>query len=97
VTAPDLTPKQDAVLRWIADRTRERQYAPSIREIMAAFGLRSPNGVTCHVRALCKKGYLAHDPDTARSFRVLRLPGQDAPICPACGRALTTEEDTPDA
>lgn len=71
---PDLTERQAAILRYIIDTTARNDYQPSVREIGKAFGIGSPNGVWCHLKALSAKGYLVLGEDRARALRVLRGP-----------------------
>lgn len=63
------TVRQQRILSFIRDRT-ERGLCPSFREIMAEFGIKSPNGVVCHLTALEKKGLLERS-RYGRSFKVL--------------------------
>lgn len=65
-----LTPRQRAVLAWIAHHIAHHGYAPTIREGQAAFFLRSPNGFACHVRALAARGLVTWDERTPRSLRI---------------------------
>jgi repressor LexA len=51
-----LTAKQREVYDFIV---ANRQYfSATVREIALQFGFKSPNGVTCHLKALEKKGYI---------------------------------------
>lgn len=68
-TRPPLTDQQARVLAWI--EANAAMYSPTVREIAAAFGFRSPNGVECHLVALERKGYLKRH-GTARGIEVLR-------------------------
>ena len=67
----DLTVRQSRVLEFIQGRQQAGESAPSLREIAAHFGFRSPRAASCHLEALKHKGYLANDPAKARSWRVL--------------------------
>jgi repressor LexA len=69
---PTLTGRQAAILRFIADRQRCGSPPPSIREIGREFGIRSSNGVACHLRVLQAKGFLIREPGS-RALRVRRL------------------------
>ncbi|NBW15736.1 MAG: hypothetical protein EBR82_47890 [Caulobacteraceae bacterium] len=51
-----LTPKQREVLQWM--RANMGYFSPTVREIATQFGFKSPNGVTCHLKALERKGYI---------------------------------------
>ena len=65
------TSRQLAVLRFIAEYLGRRGYAPSLREVMAAFGMRSTNGANDHLRALRRKGLLLAGPRaTSRTITV---------------------------
>jgi repressor LexA len=66
---PPLTDQQAKVLAFIQDNAA--LYSPTVREIARAFGFKSPNGVTCHLVALERKGYLKRR-HTARGIEVLK-------------------------
>ena len=68
-TRPPLTDKQLALLHWIRRYISERGYAPSFADIAKEFCFASRNAAHGHVLALKRKGYLAHDPNVARSIR----------------------------
>ena len=63
------TAKQAEVLQWIKDNSR--LYSPTVREIAAAFSIRSPNGVVCHLKALERKGLIKRTPRSSRGIEVL--------------------------
>jgi repressor LexA len=42
-----------------------------VREIAAEFGIRSPNGVVAHLRALEKKGFIKRRPGITRGIEVV--------------------------
>lgn len=65
-----LTDRQQRMLDFIRESTRAHGYPPTIREIGAALGMSSPNGVMCHVRALSAKGHLRRDHNKSRGFRL---------------------------
>jgi SOS-response transcriptional repressor LexA len=54
-----LTARQAEVLAFIEKNAKV--VGPTFREIMDAFGIASPNGVACHVKALEKKGAVKSD------------------------------------
>ena len=58
-----LTAKQHAFLEYIKQYVREHSIWPTYREIIDAFGYRSPNSVTQNLQALHKKNYLRRDQD----------------------------------
>lgn len=49
-------------------------FQPSIREIGKKFGINSPNGVECHLRALEKKGFIKRGKNSSRSIQILKHP-----------------------
>lgn len=73
-TLRPLTPRQRAVLEFIVRYQDEHGMAPSIREIMARFGLGSTNAADVHLRALVRKGYLRRRDRAARSLVVVQQP-----------------------
>ncbi|MDR0324743.1 MAG: transcriptional repressor LexA [Oscillospiraceae bacterium] len=66
--------KQQRILEFIERFTKEHKYPPSVREIGAAVGLRSPSTVHAHIKALKEKGFLQKDD---RKTRALSLPGRN--------------------
>jgi repressor LexA len=54
----DLTDRQKLILDFISASIRERGYPPTLREIGKHMGIKSTNGVSDHLRALKRKGYL---------------------------------------
>jgi repressor LexA len=68
-----LTARQRKILEFITAAIEEKGYAPSFREIGKAMGIKSTNGVSDHLKALEKKGYLKRDGSKSRSIRVTSL------------------------
>ncbi len=68
----DLTPRQREVLNFMLAWNDQNGIPPSFREIGESLGIRSTNGVSDHVKALEKKGYLERvgGVGAARSLRV---------------------------
>lgn len=64
-----LTPRQRQILRLIAEGAR-RGKTPTVRELVRLTGVASPNGVSCHLKALQKKGFIERDAMTARNIRL---------------------------
>ena len=65
-----LTPRQQKVYDFIHDRISNRGYGPTVREIAAFLGIRSPNGVVCHLRALERKGMISRTANKSRSIEL---------------------------
>jgi repressor LexA len=49
----------------------ENQCLPTYRELGVRFGIKSPNGVACHLKALAAKGYVAPAMGKNRAYRLL--------------------------
>jgi repressor LexA len=64
-----LTAKQREVLEFI--KANMHLYSPTVREIAAAFSIKSPNGVMGHLEALQRKGYLRLANRRARGIEVV--------------------------
>ena len=55
---PTLTDRQKAIYDFLLKSIREKGFAPSIHEIGRQFKIASTNGVSDHLKALEKKGYI---------------------------------------
>jgi len=67
--AKGLTARQEAILKYVADYLQDTGYPPSIREIGNHFNIGSLRGVTVHLDALHKKGYIERA-NTPRSIKI---------------------------
>lgn len=65
------TDRQRDIYRFIRNHIRTKRLSPSMREVMGAFGIRSTNGIACHLRALERKGLIERDNNVARSIRLV--------------------------
>lgn len=73
-----ITAKQNKILMFIREKITDRGYPPSIREIGEAFGIVSPNGVMCHLKALEKKGFIERNKgmnSQKSAARAITVPG----------------------
>jgi repressor LexA len=68
--AKGLTDKQEQILRYMQDYVNDNGYPPSIREIGQQFGIGSLRGVTVHLDALKRKGYIERS-NTPRSIKIV--------------------------
>jgi repressor LexA len=68
--AKGLTSRQESIFEFILEYIQEEGYPPSIREIGQRFGIGSLRGVTVHLDALTKKGYIERN-NTPRSIKVI--------------------------
>src|SRR5438270_10108252 len=73
-----LTDKQEKILRFVVAYVNDKGYPPSIREIGNSFGISSLRGVTVHLDALERKGYIKRA-STSRSITVIGQTGATAP------------------
>jgi repressor LexA len=68
---PTLTPRQQEVYDLIKSHIEEKGWPPTIREIGGSVGIRSPNGVICHLKALVKKGMIETEDNMSRCIRLV--------------------------
>lgn len=67
--AKGLTKRQEMILQFIHDYIQQEGFPPSIREIGKKFEIGSLRGVTVHLDALEKKGYI-NRANTPRSIKI---------------------------
>jgi repressor LexA len=79
-----LTERQRQVYQFIRAKIRTRGYGPTVREIGEHFGIRSPNGVMCHLKALEAKGLIIREPNMSRAIQLVE-PDQERGL-PLAGR-----------
>ncbi len=65
-----LTDRQQNVYNMIRELIVKRGYGPTVREIGEHFGIKSPNGVMCHLRALERKGLITRSPNKSRAIEL---------------------------
>lgn len=65
-----LTPKQQAIYDFLKEKITTRGYGPTVREIGTQFGIKSPNGVMCHLKALEKKGLISRESHMSRAIQL---------------------------
>src|ERR1700741_3718460 len=91
---PQLTTRQEEVLKFIRKQQQRTGFPPSSREIQSFFGFQSQTAAMNHLRALEKKGAIRRTPGKARSavdpslrfprgFRPVRLLGKIVAGMPA--------------
>lgn len=66
-----LTDRQREVYEFIRHKIESRGYGPTVREIGLGFGIKSPNGVMCHLKALEKKGLINREEHSARAIQLV--------------------------
>jgi repressor LexA len=79
---PALTKKQQAIYNFIRKHIEQEGFPPAIRDICSEFGISSPNGVMCHLKALETKGYInrvqKHKNKQRAQARGITIPGVSA-------------------
>lgn len=73
-TKPVLTLRQREIYDFLRDKIINRGYGPTVREIGLQFGIRSPNGVMCHLKALEKKGLISRESHMSRAIQLSNPP-----------------------
>jgi repressor LexA len=66
-----LTARQRDVFDFIRSKIFQRGYGPTVRETADAFGIKSPNGVMCHLRALEKKNIIRRERGMSRAIQLV--------------------------
>lgn len=88
-----MTNRQQNVYEMIRALIVKRGYGPTVREIGEHFGIKSPNGVMCHLRALERKGLIRRSPNKSRAIELVegfdRL-GQSLPLAGIVAAGPTT-------
>lgn len=61
---------QDRILIYIYDRSKEKTYPPSVREVCEGVGLKSPATVHAHIHVLHERNLVDFEPKIARSLHL---------------------------
>jgi hypothetical protein len=56
-----LTKRQGDILDYCIRRVESGANFPTLREICAEFGIKSPNGALCHIKPLAAKGFIKQE------------------------------------
>ncbi len=80
-----LTERQKEVYDMIRSLIMDRGYGPTVREIGEQFGIRSPNGVMCHLRALERKGLIRRSPNKSRAIELTQAVDRAPHALPMAG------------
>ncbi len=65
-----LTHRQWQVFEFLRRSVEERGFPPTVAEIAAHFGMRSPNAAAQHLRLMAKKGAIEITPGLSRGIRI---------------------------
>jgi repressor LexA len=82
----DLTPRQTQVLDVISEWILAGRGAPTVREIAAHIGVKSPNAVYDFLTSLERKGYIRRTPGKSRNIELAAMPRAHAVRVPLIGR-----------
>lgn len=85
-TRPELTQRQSDIYDFLKDKILNRGYGPTVREIGAHFGIRSPNGVMCHLKALERKGLITRESHMSRAIQLCDQPQLKRTSLPLAGQ-----------
>ena len=66
-----LTGRQRQIYDFICDEVYKKGYPPSVREIAAAVGLKSPSTVHTHLQVLEDKGFIKRDLSKPRALEII--------------------------
>lgn len=91
---PALTERQAEILSFIRGHITEEHVPPSVAEIASAFGFRSPNAVTSHLKALARKNHIRLRPGRARNIELVQGLGLPVIGRVAAGSAIEAIENT---
>jgi repressor LexA len=98
-----LTDRQRSILDFLEEFIEDKGYPPTLREIGAHFGIRSPRGVQDHLEALVRKGKIRRQRETSRGIELLdrRQSSDNIVRLPlvgsvAAGQPLLSEENIDD-
>lgn len=67
---PPITARQRQIMHAVAEHVNRHGYGPTLRELAAAVGLRSPDTVAHHLRGLVDRGLVTKAPGKARALGV---------------------------
>ena len=86
----DLTRRQRAIFEFVVGRIQGEGIPPTLMEIADAFGLSSPAGISDHLKAIERKGYIRRRPGASRGIELAvrsgRRPTRRSVRAPILGR-----------
>ena len=85
MASSQLTERQQDVYDLIRSLIVNRGYGPTVREIGEHFGIKSPNGVMCHLRALERKGLIRRSPNKSRAIELTQAADRNGNSLPMAG------------
>ena len=94
----ELTPAQMELYEWLESYIANHRHSPSIRQMMAAMGLKSPAPIQSRLRHLQQKGWITWQEGQARTLQLLGNQPQGVPVlgAVAAGGLVETFDDVQD-
>jgi len=80
----ELSTKQKRIVDFIASFIEERDYPPSVRDVVKGCGISSSSVAQYHLNVLERKGYIRRDPEISRSIGLVKK-APDFTIVPLLG------------
>lgn len=90
-----LTKKQKEILDYINQYIKKNDYAPTLREIMGHFGLKSVSNIHQHIEALKEKGYLKKEEKQPRAIELQKINKSNLLNIPLAGTITAGEPIEP--
>lgn len=69
----ELTARQKQIYDFLVSHLQENGFPPTVREICSQFGIKSTKGVTDHLAALERKGYIRKRREASRGIEIVNM------------------------
>lgn len=79
----ELKPRHQQILAFLHEYIQGHGFAPSVREICAAVGLKSPSNVHKYLQELEEQGFIRRDPAKPRALILTTIAPDEAQLFPA--------------
>ena len=76
----NLTEAQNELYGWIKNYMKDFKHSPSIRQMMQAMGLKSPDPIQSRLKHLQEKGYISWQEGKARTLQIIDEITESVPI-----------------
>lgn len=87
-----MTPREKALLDWIASYSTEKGYAPNFAEMVTAMGVSSKSRIFDLVTSFERQGFVRRTPHRNRSIEVIARPTENAHLGPRILARLKAED-----
>src|SRR5918998_5491554 len=93
-----LSAKQQAILRFIRDFIRDKDYPPSIRDIQDGCGISSTSVVDYNLKALERLGHIRRDREVSRAIELVgRRKSTSVPVVGQIAAGIPIDVPAPDS